>query len=531
MQLTPWRRLATACAVLLFAAAAAGAEEVAITIFHTNDLHQSMENLGRIARIVKEHKAKEPNAIFLDAGDYMDRGSSLVPLTRGEAMYGTMSTMGYDAWIVGNHDWIYGPERLMELMRLYPTTVLGTNLALNPGPAPKNVLKTWVRGFGGVRVGFMGMGLGNVRPTTPMYLTDVSEATRAGIEELKREKADLICVVNHLGIKPMKHERPGGYPRDLDLAKAFPEIDIIVGGHTHSLIADKLTEQYRKETGAIIVQAGASGRYLGVLKVFVDDRKKTIGRFEATNVPIEKTMPEDPEVASFLKTFYDRLMPDAKEVIAEFPERTELYNLGYWYADFLRGQTGGDVALVPRKALYDEPRSFGPGEQTVEQICAIVRNRHVVKSTVKGADLVRSLTSADVKDRLNPFHHGPSAFSGDAVYYAGMNVTYDAEADSVSLDLDPDKRYTLITLWPFQAKDAGAYRHGVPADAKPDVREPLPGLTARESTVLPETTWAIVKTAGKKGKLIVDRRYKEGPAEWKAWTERFEKKLSLPAAK
>ncbi len=81
------------------------AGEVEITILHTNDLHQHIEPLPRIAGYVAQYKREHANTVFIDAGDWFDRGSSLVLLTRGEAIYGAMARMGYDMWIVGNHDW------------------------------------------------------------------------------------------------------------------------------------------------------------------------------------------------------------------------------------------------------------------------------------------------------------------------------------------------------------------------------------------------------------------------------------------
>ncbi len=84
------------------------ADEIEITILHTNDLHQNLRPLARIAGYVAGYKRTHPHTVFIDAGDWFDRGSSLVTMTRGEAIYGAMATMPYDFWIVGNHDWAYG---------------------------------------------------------------------------------------------------------------------------------------------------------------------------------------------------------------------------------------------------------------------------------------------------------------------------------------------------------------------------------------------------------------------------------------
>jgi len=84
------------------------AGQAAITILHTNDLHQHLAPLPRIAGYVADYKTQHPNTVFVDGGDWFDRGSSLAAMTGGEAIYGAMAHMGYDMWILGNHDWAYG---------------------------------------------------------------------------------------------------------------------------------------------------------------------------------------------------------------------------------------------------------------------------------------------------------------------------------------------------------------------------------------------------------------------------------------
>ena len=511
---------------LALTAGAVPAKDIRIGILHTNDLHQSLDNLARIAHYVKEYKTRNPNSVFVDAGDYFDRGSSLVPLTRGEAIYATMARMGYDAWVVGNHDWSYGARRLAELMRLHPARVLGTNLEFYSGPVPDNVVKTWVSEFQGVRLGMLGLGFRHSRSQSVMYLTDPIEAARLAVRELKKKGADIIVAVTHLGDKKMWHEKPGVHIYDTDLAKAFPEIDVIVGGHTHQRITGAAARKYHDETGAIIVQAGDSGRCVGVLTLLVDDKKKTINRWEANLVTVEKTFPEDPAVASLLAAFYDRFMPDAKQVVAQFEQLTEFHNFAYWFAGLLRAATGADIAIVPRKALYDEPGEFEQGKRTAEQFRALIRDRCVVRSQVSGRELIRYLTSAEVRDHLNPFHHGQGNFSGDAYYYSGMEATYDVRDGSVSVDLVPERTYTLVTVWPFEQKDAGKYKHRKPPRADAEKGKDLPGLALGDRAILEETTWQVVDRAARDKTLTITRKFREPLPEWRVWTQRFEAKLS-----
>jgi hypothetical protein len=163
--LLPGRILAIlAVALLQWALGSVRAGEVAVTLLHTNDLHQDLQRLAQIGAYVAEYRQQHPETLLLDAGDWLDRGSALVPLTRGEAMFGAMSRMGYDMQTPGNHDWFYGAGRLRELIAAYPkTTFLGTNLTSAELPLPANLVRTAVREFRGIRLGFLGLTLDSYR--------------------------------------------------------------------------------------------------------------------------------------------------------------------------------------------------------------------------------------------------------------------------------------------------------------------------------------------------------------------------------
>ena len=192
-------------AAILMAAWPLLAGEVAITILHTNDIHQHLAPLPRIAGYVADYKTQHPNTVFVDAGDWFDRGSSLVAMTGGEAIYGAMARIGYDMWILGNDDWAYGGRRLFELMQQYPVPVLMTNLATTKPPLPWNMVRMIVKEFGGIRVGFFGITLDtygkNPKRRPYLYVLDCREETAKVVAELKKAKVDVIVAVTHLGFK------------------------------------------------------------------------------------------------------------------------------------------------------------------------------------------------------------------------------------------------------------------------------------------------------------------------------------------
>ena len=214
----------------------------------------------------------------------------------------------------------------------------------------------------------------------------------------------------------------------------------------------------------------------------------------------------------------------------ELAEPMELYNMGYWYADFLRKATGTDIVIVPRKSLYDEPKSFAAGPVPVERIIGFLRDRRIVKFSMKGSDLIHYFSSPGVKDRFNPFHleHRNAQWlylAAGAYYYSGLQVAYHEDDESVTFDLNPEKTYTVATLWPFLQKDAAGYRYVKPSVEAASQGTVFPGLTLPEDKeVLAETTWDLLRRQGKHGSLIFHRPAQDATARVDAMDEELRRR-------
>ncbi len=506
------------------------ASEVEITILHTNDIHQNIAPLARIAGYADQYKRAHANTLFVDAGDWFDRGSSLVPLTQGEAIYGAMARMGYDMWIVGNHDWAYGGRRLVELIKRYRVPVLATNLATTKPPLPSNMVRTIVKEFDGVRVGFFGITLDtygkNPKNRPDLYVLDCREQTAKAVAELKRAGVDMIVAVTHLGFKKMAHEvGRSSHPSDLDLAVANPDIDIIIGGHSHTRLDDQASRAVYEETGTIVTQAGALGQYVGRLTLHVDTADDVIKSFEIENVQVTDALPENVEVAAFVKKQYAQYMPNAKTVVGRFEESMKLYNLAFWYADFIRRQADVDLCLLPRKSLYDEHDSFAAGVIDVERLLGYLNDRYILKATVKGSDLLEFCDTDVMRDRFNPFHHRGRPFSGDAMFYSGFDVSFHAEDNTVEFAIDPDRLYTLAVPWPFSRGEIGKYRYEFPSRRIAEQVDSVQGLVLGNVRVLSRTTHELLVQKGIADGLDFFVKFPKPRRDWEAWTKQFEAKL------
>ncbi|MBL7222657.1 MAG: bifunctional metallophosphatase/5'-nucleotidase [Candidatus Brocadiae bacterium] len=514
-------------AAILLAAWPLLAGEVAITILHTNDIHQHLAPLPRIAGYVANYRAQHPNTVFVDAGDWFDRGSSLAPMTGGEAIYGAMARMGYDMWILGNHDWAYGARRLFELMQQYPVPVLMTNLATTKPPLPRNMVRTIVKEFDGIRVGFFGITLDtygkNPKHRPYLYVLDCREETAKVVAELKKAKVNVIVAVTHLGFEKMKHEiGRSQHPSDVDLVRTNPDIDVVIGGHSHTALQDKAIRDIHEQTGAIVTQAGASARFVGRLTMFLDAATRRISRFETELVPVTDKLPEQPDVAASLRQQYDRHMPQAKVVVGELKEPMAFHNMAYWYADFVRRQAGADICLLPRKTLYDEPKSFAAGKVDIERLFGYLYNHRIVKAKVKGSDLLAFCRKDSMRDRFNPFHHKGRPFSGDAMFYSGFEITFRGDTQTVEFAIDPHRSYTLAVPWPF-----GRARLGQLPPLPDAVRKtgPVRGLKVTDVRVLPQTTHQFLVQEGAERGLSFTVKFPKPRPDWEPWTKHFEAKL------
>ena len=517
--------------VVLLSTLATPAAEVELTIFHTNDIHQSLVNLPRMAGYVADWRATHPGTLFLDAGDWFDRGSPLPTVDRGDTLVGALARMGYDAVTIGNHDWSYSGARLYDFAETSGLRFVCANVGTTRERLPKGLSATWLTELNGVKVGLFGLTLdtGGTNPKTRpnLYITKPGqEAAVESVAALRAAGAELIIALTHIGLQPMTFEPPGKLS-DTILAESVPGIDVIVGGHTHTLLPADQTDALRQKTGVVVVQSGAMGQYLGQLDLVWDTDARKVIRYQANNLRPAAEWPAKPEVADWLAAQYRQLMPNATQVVAAVTEPIERYNLGAWYADFLRAQTGADVALVMRKCIYDEPNRYGPATAlTFEQLGGWIHSARVTTWQIPREKLRDYLLSTPVRDRLNPYHDKGRPFTGDAIYYSGFEVSYDTTAGEVACRLPDQELLTVVTPWPF-SEWYEVRTKGWPTAEEIAARPVLGGLPVTDLRVLPETSWELLAKAAAEQPLAFSRRWPEPDPFWAIWQSRWEEAAAV----
>lgn len=255
-----------------------------ITILHTNDVHSRIDpfpdnhslypNLGGIARraTLVEHIRKEnPYTLLLDAGDIF-QGTPYFNFYGGELEFKLMSMLRYDAATIGNHDFDNGLDGLLAQMPHASFDLLSANYDFSHTPMNGFVkpYKTFL--LDGIKVGVFGLGIaleGLVAKKLfkeTVYL-DPFEIARETTNILKtEEQCDLVICLSHLGYSYTDPQRPD----DLKLAAQTQDIDLIIGGHTHTFLEKPTVQKNKIGKNVIINQVGCYGINLGRLDFYFD---------------------------------------------------------------------------------------------------------------------------------------------------------------------------------------------------------------------------------------------------------------------
>jgi 5'-nucleotidase len=258
-----------------------------ITILHTNDVHSHIEpfgpndprnaNMGGIARratLIGEIRNENPNTLLLDAGDIF-QGTPFFNFYGGELEFKLMSMLKYDAATIGNHDFDNGIDGLFAQLPHADFDFISSNYDFRNTIMDGHTLPHQILTKDGVKIGIFGLGLdlqGLVNShlyKETKYLDPVEIATDM-VRILKEEKkCDLIICLSHLGFD-YKSDKIS----DVKLAKATKDIDLIIGGHTHTFLEKPEIHINKAGKKVLINQVGCFGLYLGRIDFYLDKENK-----------------------------------------------------------------------------------------------------------------------------------------------------------------------------------------------------------------------------------------------------------------
>ena len=414
---------------------------------------------AKIASVVNDARGRAEAdgglAIVTFGGDMLSP-SLLSGIDKGAHMIDLANAVGFNVAVLGNHEFDFGPVVLQQRLAESETTWLAGNLSFKGNPGFPGTGATWMVEQGAYKIGFLGL----LTPETALISSPgpdvefqaMTEAGTALAAALKKAGADIIIALTHEGLS-----------EDLELLRAVPDIDVLLGGHDHLLVA-------RYDGRQAVMKAGSQGDYVGVLDL-------AINRVEGRRGPKLVWTPSydlistidivpDPTVAARVKDYQDRLDQELGVVIGESSVALDTRRasvrsgetaFGNLLTDAMRIATGSDVAITNGGGIRGD-RQYPAGTKLTRKdvLTELPFGNKTVKFSLSGADLLLALENAvsQVEDTKGRFAQVSGLrFTYDAGKPAGARVM---AAQVGGTDLDRRKLYTLATN-DFMARGGDGY--------------------------------------------------------------------------
>jgi len=352
--------------------------ETRIIIFHMNDVHARIDNFAKIAWLIKQVRETNPNVFLMNAGDNFS-GNPVVDqyIPKGEPILQLLDQLKTDALTLGNHDFDYGQQILKNAIKNARYPVLCANVKVKGGIIPQPKSFTLLETENGIKIAVLGLIQIQEESQIPSCHPDKVKGLVffEGIETAKKFKhlkneSDVFIALTHLG-----------YDQDELLAKAMGELDIIIGGHSHTTIMEPV-----EINGVLITQAGGYARYLGRIEVIV--KKGNIIRKKGELIDLESINNEIPEIKDKIRKYNNN--PLLERVISTLPMVLEgKVQLGNLITDAVRKMLHLDIAIHNRGGI----RSDWLGRE--------VRLKDVFKLLPFGNDIIQfEMTPAEIKSLI-----------------------------------------------------------------------------------------------------------------------------------
>lgn len=279
---------------------ALAAKDFVLTILHTNDTHSRLEPFplddkkfagqgGVVARAsaIAAIRKEQEHVLLLDAGDIF-QGTPYFNEYKGEPEIKAMSMMGYDCATMGNHDFDLGIDGFLKQLPHAKFPFVVSNYDFKKTALHQKVKPYITIQKGAIKIGIFGLGiqLYGLVPKENYKGIRVNDPISTAIDvvyELKhKQECDMVICLSHLGF-----EYEGKRVSDKVLAAATQDIDLIIGGHTHTFLDRPVSVQNRIGKQVIINQVGWAGLRLGRLD-FVFSHKKKIKTTKSNTVILSK---------------------------------------------------------------------------------------------------------------------------------------------------------------------------------------------------------------------------------------------------
>ena len=476
--------IALSASVLAITASSAFAD-FTLNILHINDLHSRIEAINKFDSTCSEKEAAEnacfggvarvhtkinerraalkgegKNVLVLDAGDQF-QGSLFYSTFKGKAEQEFMNGIGFDAMAVGNHEFDDGPDVLATFIdgAKFPVISGNTLVGANEKNLAGKIKEYLVNDIGGQKVAIVSVLATDTDETSApgknVLIVDEVSYLKSVVAKLEGEGVNKIILLSHVGL-----------PRDREIAAAVPGIDVIVGGHSHTLMsntaegAPKYPEMVKNPAGkdVPIVQAYAYSKYVGELAVTFDDAGNVT---EAKGDPIllDASVTPDAAVAARVKELGVPLEEiKKKEVGAAAGDidgsrdtcRAQECAMGNLVADAMLDRVKDQGITIAVQNGGGVRATIKAGTVTMGDVLTVLPFQNTVATfQIKGADLVAALENG-----VSKVEEGAGRFA----QVAGMKYTFDINKPAggrvsdvmvaeggAFVPIDPAKTYGVVT--------------------------------------------------------------------------------------
>ncbi len=438
-----------------------------LTILHTNDVHAHLESilpsgqectpqakaegacLGGVARLataIKDRRARDNNVLLLDAGDWF-QGSPAYSLFKDKVIRDVTALLGYQAMAPGNHEFDDGPAVLASFIKGVPFPVVACNLDASAEPALAGLIAPYaILDVGGRKVGVAGVANEDTAtlssPGPNVRFTEADAPLRRAVEELSRSGVNIIVVLSH-----------AGFDQDKALAATIPGLDVIVGGHSHLLLAngapDAVGPYPLRISGpggdtVCVVTVGCWGKYLGRLETRFDAQGRLV---EASGeaMPMDAGIADDPAMAAVTASYEARLGPFLAAGAGTLATDLPLTRAECRGGECLIGDMAAD-AMLDAAARYGTRAAFLNGGSIRAGLAAgPVTRRDLLTAfpfgntlavcEIMGADLLAALEHG-----VSQAHDPQASGTGRFPQVAGLRYAFDPSREAGSRILSAEMR-------------------------------------------------------------------------------------------
>ncbi|MEH7076360.1 bifunctional metallophosphatase/5'-nucleotidase [Neobacillus drentensis] len=401
-----------------------------IHIYHTNDVHSHLENWPRIKQFLAQkqiiHHQEEEDVFLFDIGDFIDRWHPFSEATKGKGNIDLLNECQYTAVTIGNNEGVNLPyDDLNQLYEHAQFDVLLANLYTTDEGFPH-----WVKPYKvyqtkkGTKVGVIGLtayfvhlyGLLGWKVTEPV------EELKKWIEPLKAE-SDLIILLSHLGL-----------PEDESIAAEFPDIDVILGSHTHHFL-----EKGKIVGNTLLGAAGKYGHFVGHVTLHLNERKSITEKYAVLidSKELPRVQNEQDQIDGYFSK--GKSLLNQKVTTLATPLKSELFRetefsrmlsraLREWCntdcalinAGLILGPLKGDVTVYDLLTICPHPINPCVVELTGKELESVIRqtkDESLVHREIKGLGFRGTLLGVFVYDQI--------CFQNEGILVNGMELNYE----------------------------------------------------------------------------------------------------------